>query len=65
VAKIDYSNTDGFEVIWHLLTTEPFFWVILSIGFIAILASWWIDKLDNSNSNEHIKHYDDSHHMHR
>ena len=64
MAEIDYSNTNGFEVMWHLLTTEPFFWFILSIGFIAMVASWWIDRLDD-DSNEHIKHYDDSHHMHR
>ena len=64
MAQIDYENTDGLEVLWHLLTTEPFFWGILSIGAIALVLSWWSEKYLESDS-EHVKHYDDSHHINR
>jgi hypothetical protein len=44
-------------VLWHLLTTEPFFWVILGIGFFAILLSIWVDKYFDKdvdyNPNDH------------
>jgi hypothetical protein len=59
MAQINYNEMDGMQVLWHLLTTEPFFWVILSIGFIAIGFSIWIDKWEQ---DEYIKHYDDTHH---
>jgi hypothetical protein len=53
---------DGLQVLWHLLTTEPFFWFILSIGFVAIGVSIWIDRWEDQ---ENIVHYDDSHHSNR
>jgi len=59
MAQVNYNEMDGMQVLWHLLTTEPFFWVILSIGFIAIGFSIWVDKWEQ---DEHIKHYDDTHH---
>jgi len=62
MAQVNYNDMDGLQVLWHLLTTEPFFWVILSIGFIAIGFSIWIDKWEQ---DEHIKHYDDTHHINR
>jgi len=35
---------DGLQVLWHLLTTEPFFWVLLGIGFGALALSIWFDR---------------------
>lgn len=58
-----YEDMDGLQVLWHLLTTEPFFWVILSLGFIAIAFSYWIDK--KWDDDVEIKHYDDTHHINR
>ena len=57
MAQVNYNDMDGLQVLWHLLTTEPFFWVILGIGFVAILLSIWVDKyFDNDvdyNPNDH------------
>ena len=47
MAEIDYTNTDGLEVLWHLLTTEPFFWVLLGIGVVALVFSLWFDRWDD------------------
>lgn len=58
----EFEGMDGLQVLWHLLTTEPFFWFILSIGFVAIGVSIWIDRWDDQ---ENIVHYDDSHHSNR
>ncbi len=44
MAEVDYSNMDGLQVLWHLLTTEPFFWVLLGIGFVALGFSLWFDR---------------------
>lgn len=44
MAEVDYSNMDGLQVLWHLLTTEPFFWVLLGIGFVALVFSLWFDR---------------------
>jgi len=63
MAQIDYENTNGLEVLWHLLTTEPFFWFILSIGGIALLFSIWIDRYWDNDPD--IKHHDDTHHINR
>ncbi len=65
MAEIDYTNTDGLQVLWHLLTTEPFFWAILSIGFIAILLSWWSERLQDKDDENIVKYYDDTHHINR
>jgi|TARA_R110000803_G_scaffold20150_2_gene52110 hypothetical protein len=65
MAEIDYTDTDGLQVLWHLLTTEPFFWVILSIGFIAILLSWWSERLQDKDDKHVVQYYDDSHHINR
>ena len=47
-----YEGMNGLEVLWLMLTTEPFFWVIISIGILAIGLSWWCDKyLDNPKWN--------------
>ena len=62
MAQIDYNQMDGLQVLWHLLTTEPFFWGILSVGLIAIGFSIWVDKWE---THKHIKHYDDTHHINR
>ena len=40
----EYENMDGLQVLWHLLTTEPFFWVLLGIGFGALALSIWFDR---------------------
>ena len=64
MAEIDYTDTDGLQVLWHLLTTEPFFWVILSIGFIAILLSWWSERLQDKDDKHVVQYYDD-HHINR
>lgn len=58
----EFEGMDGLQVLWHLLTTEPFFWFILSIGFVAIGISIWVDRWEDQ---EHIVHYDDSHHSNR
>ena len=58
----EFEGMDGLQVLWHLLTTEPFFWFILSIGFVAIGVRIWIDRWDDQ---ENIVHYDDSHHRNR
>ena len=50
----DLQGMDGLQVLWHLLTTEPFFWCLLSIGFLAICVSIWFDRREESN-DEHIK----------
>ena len=65
MAEIDYTNTDGLQVLWHLLTTEPFFWVILSIGFVAILLSWWSERLQDKDDENVVQYYDDTHHINR
>lgn len=44
MAEVDYSNMDGLQVLWHLLTTEPFFWVLLGIGFVALGFSLCFDR---------------------
>ena len=44
MVEVNYNDMDGLQVLWHLLTTEPFFWVILGIGVFAVLASLWLDK---------------------
>tara|TARA_B100000900_G_scaffold407959_1_gene421489 strand:- start:1997 stop:2185 length:189 start_codon:yes stop_codon:yes gene_type:complete len=62
MAEIDYTQMDGLQVLWHLLTTEPFFWVLLTVGFVAMGFSFWFDRWEDS---EHVKHYDDSHHINR
>jgi hypothetical protein len=59
VAEIDYNNTDGLQVLWYLLTTEPFFWFILSIGFVAMIISWLVDNYIDQDSS----HYDDNRHI--
>mgnify|MGYP000358892075 CR=1 FL=1 len=57
MAQVNYNDMDGLQVLWHLLTTEPFFWVILGIGFFAILLSIWVDKYFDKdvdyNPNDH------------
>lgn len=60
----DLQGMDGLQVLWHLLTTEPFFWCLLSIGFLAMLFSIWFDRREESN-DEHIKYYDDTHGINR
>lgn len=65
MAEIDYTDTDGLQVLWHLLTTEPFFWVILSVGFVAILLSWWSEKLQDKDDEHIVQYYDDNHHINR
>lgn len=60
----DLQGMDGLQVLWHLLTTEPFFWCLLSIGFLAICVSIWLDRSEQSD-DEHIKYHDDTHHIHR
>jgi len=40
----EFENMDGLQVLWHLLTTEPFFWVLLGIGFCALALSIWFDR---------------------
>jgi hypothetical protein len=62
MAEVDYTQMDGLQVLWHLLTTEPFFWVLLGIGFVAMGFSFWFDRWED---NEYVKHYDDSHHINR
>jgi len=57
MAQVNYNEMDGLQVIWHLLTTEPFFWVILGIGFVAILLSIWVDKhFDNEPNYDPTDH---------
>lgn len=51
MAQIDYSKMDGLQVLWHLLTTEPFFWVLLGIGFVALGFSLWFDRYEEHNDN--------------
>lgn len=63
MVEVNYSDMDGLQVLWHLLTTEPFFWVILSIGFIAIGFSIWIDRYWDNDPD--IKHHDETHHINR
>lgn len=63
MVEVNYNDMDGLQVLWHLLTTEPFFWVILSIGFIAIGFSIWIDRYWDNDPD--IKHHDETHHFNR
>ena len=53
-----YEGMNGLEVLWLMLTTEPFFWVIISIGILAIGLSWWCDNyLEDANysNDEHFR----------
>ena len=53
-----YEGMNGLEVLWLMLTTEPFFCVIISIGILAIGLSWWCDNyLEDANysNDEHLR----------
>ena len=56
----EFKDMNGLEVLWLLLTTEPFFWVLISIGVLAIGLSWWCDNyfendIPNYPHNDHLR----------
>ena len=56
----EFKDMNGLEVLWLLLTTEPFFWVLISIGVLAIGSSWWCDNrfdndIPNYPHNDHLR----------
>jgi len=55
MAEVDYTQMDGMQVLWHLLTTEPFFWgiILFAVGVWA-LGGWAEHYLDKDT-----KYYDD------
>jgi hypothetical protein len=59
---IDYNNTNGVEVLWHLLTTEPFLWVLLGFGIAMTIFSVWFDKYNDTSTDVVCN---DTHHLDR
>ncbi len=59
---IDYNNTNGLEVLWYLLTTEPFLWFLLGFGIVITIFSVWFDKYNDASTEVVVN---DTHHLDR